>query len=71
MVPRFIIYVLYNMPKASVKYCKTTPITKMGFTQKASCKAQGLIARTSKKYKGKFIKSKKYSKKTRKNRNIV
>lgn len=26
-----------------------TPIKKMGFSQRASCKAQGLIARSSKK----------------------
>lgn len=49
---------------ASPKYCKTTPISKMGFTQKASCKAQGIIPRTSKKLLGKKIKSPKY--KTRK-----
>jgi hypothetical protein len=48
------------MPKASKKYCKSTPISKMGFTQRASCKAQGLIPRTSKKNKGKLIKSPKY-----------
>ena len=39
------------MPAASKEYCKKTPVRKMGFTQKASCKAQGLLERTSKKYK--------------------
>ena len=29
----------------------------MGFSQKASCKAQGLIARSSRNLKGKFVKS--------------
>lgn len=48
------------MPKASRQYCKTTPISKMGFTQRASCKAQGIIPRTSKKNKGKLVKSPKY-----------
>jgi len=48
------------MPVMSRKYCKSTPISRMGFSQKASCKAQGYIARTSKKYKGKLIKSLKY-----------
>jgi len=32
--------------KASEKYCKNTPKSEMGFTQKASCKAQGYIARS-------------------------
>ena len=31
-----------------------------GFTQIASCKAQGKLARTGGKFKGKLIKSKKY-----------
>jgi len=48
------------MPKASKEYCLKTPIKKMGFTQRSSCKAQGLIARTSKKLKGRKIKSPKY-----------
>ncbi len=46
----------------SRKYCLKTPINKMGFSQKASCKAQGYIARTSRKNKGKYIKSSKYKK---------
>lgn len=50
------------MPKASPQYCKTTPKSKMGFTQIASCKAQGFVARTSRKNKGKKIKSPKYKK---------
>jgi len=41
----------------TVRYCKTTPVKKMGFSQKASCKAQGLIARAD----GKKRKSPKYS----------
>ena len=32
----------------------------MGFTQLASCKAQGLIARTSRENKGRYVKSPKY-----------
>jgi len=52
------------MPKASRKYCLTTKIKNMGFSQKASCKAQGLIRRTSKKSKGKYIKSSKYKSKS-------
>lgn len=54
------------MPRASREYCKRTPITKMGFTQRASCKAQGLIARTSIKLKGKKVVSPKYRKSYRK-----
>lgn len=46
------------MPVASKKQCKNP----RGFSQIASCKAQGLIPRTSKKNKGKYIKSKKYKK---------
>ena len=51
------------MPKATRSYCKNTNIKKMGFSQRSSCKAQGLIARTSKKEKGKKIISNKYKKK--------
>ena len=54
------------MPAMSRKYCKNTPIGKMGFSQKASCKAQGYIARTSKSLKGKYVKSRKYKSKSRK-----
>jgi hypothetical protein len=50
------------MPRASRSYCKTTPISKMGFTQRSSCKAQGLIKRTGKSNKGKYVKSRKYKK---------
>ena len=39
----------------SRKYCLTTSPRKMGFSQKASCKTQGLLKRTSKKHKGKYI----------------
>ena len=50
------------MPVASKKQCKHPK----GFSQIASCKAQGLIPRTSVKNKGKYIVSKKYKKKSRK-----
>lgn len=33
---------------------------RLGFTQRASLKARGLLPRTSKKYRGKYIVSKKY-----------
>ena len=54
------------MPHSSREYCKRTPVSKMGFSQKASCKAQGLLRRTSKKNKGKYIRSPKYKRKSRK-----
>jgi hypothetical protein len=44
----------------SREYCRKTPVSKMGFSQKASCKAQCLISRTSRKNKGKLVKSPKY-----------
>ena len=50
------------------KYCLTTPVKKMGFSQKASCKAQGLLKRTSKKNKGKYIVSPKYKKRRSRSR---
>jgi len=53
------------MPVASKKQCKNPK----GFSQIASCKSQGLIARTSKKNKGKYIKSAKY--KSRKTRSFI
>ena len=40
----------------------------MGFSQKASCKAQGLLKRSSKKYKGKYVVSSKYRSKRRRSR---
>lgn len=49
----------------SKEYCRKTPVKKMGFSQKASCKAQGIIPRTSKKLKGKYVKSLKYKSKKR------
>lgn len=49
----------------SRKYCLTTSPKKMGFSQKASCKAQGLLKRSSKKHKGKYVISPKYKKKSR------
>jgi hypothetical protein len=48
------------MPSMSRKYCLSTSPRKMGFSQKASCKAQGLLKRTSKKYNGKYVISPKY-----------
>jgi len=57
----FIIYfviIKYNytkMPRMSRKYCLSTSPKKMGFSQKASCKSQGFMKRTSKKFKGKYI----------------
>jgi hypothetical protein len=48
------------MPPMSKKYCLSTSPRKMGFSQKASCKARGLLKRTSKKYKGKYVISPKY-----------
>jgi hypothetical protein len=44
------------MPAAKPEYCKRTPVAKMGFTQKSSCRAQGLIPRAN----GTIRKSKKY-----------
>ena len=46
----------------SRKYCLSTSEKKMGFSQKASCKAQGFLKRTSKKNKGKYLLSPKYQK---------
>jgi hypothetical protein len=48
------------MPRMSRKYCLTTSPKKMGFSQKSSCKSQGLLKRTSKKNKGKYVVSPKY-----------
>jgi len=48
------------MARMSRSYCKNTPVRKMGFSQRSSCKAQGLIKRTGKSNKGKYIKSPKY-----------
>jgi hypothetical protein len=45
------------MPSMSRKYCKSTPVSKMGFSQRSSCKAQGLIKRSD----GTLRKSKKYT----------
>jgi len=60
------------MPRMSRKYCLTTSPKKMGFSQKSSCKAQGLLKRTSRKNKGKYIISPKYkkSKKSKKSKKI-
>ena len=54
------------MPRMSREYCRKTPVRKMGFSQRASCKAQGLIKRTSRKHKGKYLVSPKYKKSSRK-----
>lgn len=43
-------------PPVSASYCKKTPVSKMGFTQRSSCKAQGLIKRSN----GRKYKSPKY-----------
>ena len=53
------------MPAASRSYCKQTPLRKMGFSQRSSCKAQGLLKRSGKKNKGKYVKSPKYRRSTR------
>jgi hypothetical protein len=44
------------MPAASPAYCRKTPVSRMGFTQRSSCRAQGIIARAD----GTKRKSKKY-----------
>ena len=46
------------------KYCMTTSVRKMGFSQIASCKAQGFLKRSSKKQKGKYVVSPKYKRKS-------
>jgi hypothetical protein len=46
----------------SANYCKSTPKSKMGFSQISTCKARGYLPRTSKDNKGKYIVSSKYSK---------
>jgi hypothetical protein len=56
------------MPKASPSYCKKTSVKKMGFSQIASCKAQGYLKRTSRKNKGKLVKSPKYKRSKRTSR---
>lgn len=48
------------MPSMTRSYCKNTKLSKMGFSQKASCKAQGFIKRSGKSNKGKYVVSKKY-----------
>jgi hypothetical protein len=54
------------MPAVSRSYCKRTPARKMGFSQRSSCKAQGLLKRSGKKNKGKYVKSLKYKRRSRK-----
>ena len=59
------------MPRSSRDYCLHTPESKMGFSQRSSCKAQGLMKRTSRSQKGQYIISPKYKSKTsRKQRSI-
>ena len=48
------------MPSMTREYCLKTPPGRMGFSQKSSCKAQGLLKRSSKKYKDQYIISDKY-----------
>ncbi len=49
------------MPGMTIEYCKSTPIKKMGFSQRSSCKALGIIPRSS----GKKIVSEKYKKRSK------
>ncbi len=42
------------------EYCTKTPISKMGFSQRSTCKALGIISRTGKTNAGQFIVSDKY-----------
>ena len=56
------------MARMSREYCKKTPVKRMGFSQRSSCKAQGFIKRTSRKLKGKYVVSKKYRSKSRKSK---
>ena len=51
------------MPSMTKKYCMTKSIKKMGFSQIASCKAQGFIKRSSKQQTGKYVISPKYKRK--------
>lgn len=53
------------MSRMSRSYCKSKPVSQMGFSQRSSCKAQGYIKRTSKQNKGKYVKSPKYKKSPR------
>jgi len=54
------------MPVAKKSQCKHPK----GFSQIASCKAQGLIPRSSKKNKGKYVISPKYKKSHKKNKSM-
>ena len=56
------------MPRMSREYCRKTPVKRMGFSQRASCKAQGYIKRTSRKNRGKYVVSPKYKSKGRRTR---
>ena len=46
----------------SPAYCRKTPISKMGFSQISSCKAQGIIPRSGRRNRGKRVVSPKYKK---------
>ena len=58
------------MPSMTRKYCLTTSPRRMGFSQKASCKAQGLLKRSSGKYviSPKYKRSRRSRKKSRKSK---
>ena len=49
----------------SAEYCKSTPKSKMGFSQISTCKARGYLPRTSKVNKGKYVVSPKYKSRSR------
>ena len=59
------------MPAVSRSYCKRTPVRKMGFSQRSSCKAQGLLKRSGKKNKGKYIKSPKYKRRSKRRSRVL
>lgn len=48
------------MGAASPEYCRKTPVSRMGFSQRSSCKAQGFLPRTGKSNRGKRVVSPKY-----------
>jgi len=56
------------MPRMSRKYCLSTSPSKMGFSQKSSCKSQGFLKRTSKQNKDKYIISPKSKSKSNKSK---
>ena len=46
-------------------YCELTPESQMGFSQRSTCKALGLLPRTSSAHFGEYIVSEQYKSKTR------